>query len=615
MSLIAAPVSRSLLPAVGKLIRLRLRITFNSFKHARTSRKVMTVVIYVALLAFAAGIFVVSWLLLNFLRSPTLAQYVSVDTSVFLDAVPVLILAGLFLGILFSSFGVLLQALYLAGDMDFLLTSPVPIRAVFVTKMLQAVLPNFGLIALFGLPVLFGLGLSGHYNVLYYPLVLVVMVVLTLAAAGLAGLLVMLVARIFPARRVAEVLGFLTATLTILCSQIGNLTQSFNRGGDISKAQVSSLLGGLTRLNTPWLPLNWAGRGLVDLGEGRWLPGLLLVALTLGACAIAFWFALATAERWYYSGWAGMQVVARRRKAARVVSQAAVSAAGAAVPVALSSDISARNLALAPASRSGGLSLLGRLLPVPVRGILVKDFLVLRRDLRSLSQLITPLIFGVVYAVMLLRGGSELPVGRGEAPDAFINSFRLLLTYGNVGISLFVGMTLLSRLAGMGFSVEGKNYWLLKASPLRPAHLLLAKFLVAYLPSLTLGWLFLIATSLLQGSTPVVFLYNLVAVAFCLAGMTGVQLAFGVIGANFNWEDPRRMNAGTLGCLGQLLAFVFVAVDGALFIGPLLLVAAFPIPQYYGYAFGLALGVGVSLVAAILPPVLVRGRVSRLNEG
>ena len=92
----------------------------------------------------------------------------------FLEAVPVLILTELFLGILLTSFGVLLQALYLSGDMDFLLAAPVPIRAVFIAKLLQAVLPNFGLIALFGLPVLFGLGMSEGYNLLYYPLVLLV---------------------------------------------------------------------------------------------------------------------------------------------------------------------------------------------------------------------------------------------------------------------------------------------------------------------------------------------------------------------------------------------------------------------------------------------------------
>ena len=119
----------------------------------------------------------------------------------------------------------LLQALYLSGDMDFLLSSPVPIRAVFVTKLLQAVLPNFGLIALFGLPVLFGLGLAGHYNFLYYPLVLLTMIALALAAAGLSALLVMLVARVFPARRAAEILGFIGAILAFTCSQAGKPLQ------------------------------------------------------------------------------------------------------------------------------------------------------------------------------------------------------------------------------------------------------------------------------------------------------------------------------------------------------------------------------------------------------
>ncbi len=592
------PLSRRLLPSIGKLIRLRLRITFNTFKHARTRRKIVTVVISLALVAFAGGIFFLSWLLLNFLRSPDLARYVPINPAGFLETVPVLILAGLFLGILFSSFGVLLQALYLAGDMDFLLSSPVPIRAVFITKLLQAVLPNFGLIALFGLPVLFGLGASGHYNFLYYPLVLLVMITLTLAAAGLASLLVMLVARLFPARRVAEVLGFLTATLTILCSQIFNLTQSFGHTANISNTQVLAMLN---RLNTPWLPLNWAGRGLVALGEGRWLSGILLVALTLGICAVAFWFSLATAERWYYTGWAGMQVVARRKKRPPSVR-----------PGSTAQDSSAQT---ASASQAAAVPPLGRVIPAPVHAILVKDFLVMRRDLRSLSQLITPLIFGVVYTVYLLQGGRQVAAGRGSAPDAFMNSLQSLLVYGNVAISLFVGMSLLSRLAGMSFSAEGRNYWLLKASPVRAGDLLLAKFLVAYLPAFALGLFFLIGTSLLQGSTMVVFLYNLLAVAFCLAGMNGLLLAFGVAGANFKWEDPRRMNSGAMGCLGGALAMLFLVIDFALFVGPLWLVTVLPYPQFYAYLAGLVLGIGASLVATVLPPVLMRGRVSRLGEG
>jgi hypothetical protein len=203
MSIIARPPSQRFLPAVWKLVRLRLLISLNGFKHSRIIRKILTIIAILGLLVFAGAILYLSWLLLDFLRSPQLRQYVGMDVTPFLQAMPVMIFTGLFLGILLSSFGVLLQALYLSGDMDFLLSSPVPIRAVFVTKLLQAVLPNFGLITLFGLPVLYGLGLAGHYNILYYPLVLLTMIALALAAAGLSGLLVMLVARVFPARRAA----------------------------------------------------------------------------------------------------------------------------------------------------------------------------------------------------------------------------------------------------------------------------------------------------------------------------------------------------------------------------------------------------------------------------
>jgi hypothetical protein len=510
--------------------------------------------------------------------------------------VPVLVFVLVFLGILFSSFGVLLQALYLSGDMDFLLTSPVPIRAVFVTKLLQAVLPSFGLAALFGLPVLYGLGLSGHYNILYYPLVLLTMVALTLAAAGLSALLVMLVARLIPPRRVAEVLGFLTATISIVCSQSGNLYNTLGRNVEVSGSQVNGLFALMMRFNTPWNPLDWAGRGLVDLGEGRWLSGLVQVIAILGLATVAFLVALATSERWYYTGWAGMQVVAYKKKAARPVR--------------------ARAAAVQPIS--GNTSTVGwqirRRLPAPVLAIVQKDFLLLRRDIRNMSQLVTPLIFGVFYTVMFLRPGNPMFPDSPDMPSIFTSISHLITAYGNIGMALFVGWMMLGRLAGMAFSSEGKNYWMLKASPIRSGDLLAAKFLVAYLPTLTLGVVFLVAVSLLQKATPAFFLYGLLTTGMCLAGMNGILLAFGAAGANFNWTDPRRMNAGTTGCLGQFLTALSLPISFGFFIGPLLLVSVSNWPQVYGYLAGGIAGTAVAGLCAVLPPWLVRKRVERLNE-
>jgi ABC-2 type transport system permease protein len=591
---VAAVPSGQLFPSIWKLIRLRLRLSWNSFKHARTRRKVGTILIILLILGFAGGIFFLSWLLLGFLHSPKLNQYAGLDAAAFLQSVPVLIFAVLFLGILFSSFGVLLQALYLSGDMDFLLTSPVPIRAVFVSKLLQAVLPNFGLIALFGLPVLIGLGLSSHYNVFYYPLLLLTMIALTLAAAGLSALLVMLVAKFFPPRRVAEVLGFFTAIISILCGQSGNFYNAVFRNVKISGSQVNGFFALLLRLNTPWNPLNWAGRGLVDLGEAHWFSALGFLVLTLGLSTFAFMVALATAERWYYTGWARMQVVANKKKSVRS-SKAQIA----------TRQLPAMNSAVFP---------LKKLIPAPVIAIIMKDFRVLRRDMRNLSGLVTPLIFGVLYTFMFLRPGGGMFPDTPGMPRALINISHFISTFGNIGMSLFVGWMLLTRLSGMAFSAEGRNYWLLKSAPVRVGHLLAAKFLVAYLPTLVLGWVFLVAVSLMQRVSLPVFLYGLLATSMCLAGMNGILLSFGVMGANFTWTDPRRMNAGSIGCLGQILTVLFVPVSFGSFIGPLLLVSFFNLPQVYGYLIGLVVGLIVSGTCAVLPLRLVRSRVERLGE-
>ncbi|MBN1889896.1 MAG: hypothetical protein JW850_18010 [Thermoflexales bacterium] len=574
---------------VWKLLCLEWVIFWSGLRRARLRRKIGYAVAGLIVLILMGSAFAVSWFSLRFLRSPQLAEFI--DPNVFLLSVPALITSVAFLGILLTSFGVLLQALYLAGDMDFLLSAPVPIRAVFVTKLLQAILPNLGFVGFLGLPLLFGLGASGNYTLVYYPLVVAVLIALALAAAGLSSLLVMGVVRLFPARRVAEVLGFVGAVVSILCSQSGQLVNHAEISEAQAQAQASQALVLLARFNTPWSPLAWAGRGLVDVGEGRWASGAAFLLLTLGLAGVAFALALATAERLYYEGWASIQVGTRKKKAARVPRPVTPGR-----------------------SRAAAFTLLASIVPAPVRGIVAKDWLILRRDLRNMSQLVTPLIFGVIYTFMLVRDGGSSLSEPGDAPAVVMYMMQNMLVYANVGISMFVGWSLLMRLAMMGFSQEGRHYWLLKVAPLSTLQLLVAKFLVAYLPTLALSSVFLLVASLVQGAGLGALQFGLLVVALCLAGQAGLNLAFGVAGANLEWEDPRRMIRGPVGCLGALANMVYMAVTLALFFIPPIGFAAFGGPPLIGQLIGLLLGGAASLACALLPPWLVRERVSRIGE-
>jgi ABC-2 type transport system permease protein len=255
-----------------------------------------------------------------------------------------------------------------------------------------------------------------------------------------------------------------------------------------------------------------------------------------------------------------------------------------------------------------------RLLPAQVQAILIKDLLVLRRDLRNMSQIVTPLIFGIVYAVMLVRSGGEPPPGRGEAPAVFMEVLTNLMLYANVGISLFVGWSLLSRLAGMSFSLEGKQYWLLKTAPVSSLRLVTGKYLVAYLPTLSLCWIFLLLMSLLQRVSLDTLAYSLVVVALSVAGVAGLNLAFGVIGANFEWEDSRRISQGAMGCLGALASGFSLLVCLLFFFGPPILFELIDSPSGIGRLIGILLGTTASLCLAIIPLWLVRQRIPRLAE-
>jgi ABC-2 type transport system permease protein len=469
--------------------------------------------------------------------------------------------------------------------MDFLLSSPLSIRAVFLFKLLQAILPNYALILLVGLPVLFGLGASQNYNFLYYPLVIMVLTLLAFAAAGIASLVVMAAVRVFPARRVAEVLGFFVAIISIICSQSGQLANYTEISGD----QAALALNQLGRINSPFSPFTWVGGGLVAIGQGRWLIGAGLLSLTLVLTGSIFAISLSTAERLYFSGWASVHISTRQAKRLR------------------------RQPSKSPPSMAFS-TLIDRLLPAPVRAILTKDFLVLRRDLRSMSQLITPLIIGIVYAVILVRSGSQPPTGGGEAPAVYMQVLTNLKLYANVGISLFIGWSLLSRLAGMSFSLEGKQYWLLKSAPVSTARLIISKYLVAYLPTLFLSWAFLLITSLLQRVSLGTLAYSLAVVALIVAGVAGLNLALGVIGANFEWEDPRRISQGALGCLGPLVSGFSILVCLLFFFGPPILFDLLGSNPPVGQLIGVVLGSAASLGLLIVPLRLVRQRIPRLAE-
>src|SRR5262249_1312988 len=115
---------------------------------------------------------------------------------------PGVVLSLITVVLLLSSFGVALGSLFLASDLDLLMAAPVDRRAVFVSKILDGIGWYYALVAALALPALFAYGAALRFGPAYYGFTLVTVLVAPLLPAALGAVLVLLVARFAPARRV-----------------------------------------------------------------------------------------------------------------------------------------------------------------------------------------------------------------------------------------------------------------------------------------------------------------------------------------------------------------------------------------------------------------------------
>lgn len=155
---------------------------------------------------------------------------------------------------------------------------------------------------------------------------------------------------------------------------------------------------------------------------------------------------------------------------------------------------------------------------------------------------------------------------------------------------------------------------MLKTAPVSAGKLLAAKFLMAYLPSLVLGWVYLLAIAFLQRVPVNIILYGLPSLALILAGLCGINLALGVRGANLTWTDPRKMEDGVAGCLGMIISVAYQLASILLFFGPPVGLPMLGISEGIGQLVGLLAGGMVALLCTFLPLRLVKNQVYRIGE-
>jgi ABC-2 type transport system permease protein len=427
-----------------------------------------------------------------------------------------------FLGILLLSNVVnALSTFFLAHDLDLLVGSPVDWLGLYTAKLIETVINSSWMVVLMVAPILATYGVVYHGGPLFPLIAIGAFVPYVLLPAIIGSAITLLLVNLFPARRTRDILSviaILAAGAVVILFRVMR-PERFARPEEFKNlVEFVSLL----RSQSPWSPSDWMQQAVMS-----WLTGTPdpLPFYLLWSTAAALFVIGAALHWWLYP--AGFT------KAQESGKQFA---------------------------KSGALSRLLRTLLAPFgvlrRELVLKELRIFFRDSTQWSQLILLAVLIVVYVFNV----KFLPL----KADGVSHFLRNVIPFCNLLVAGFVIASVAGRFIFPGVSLEGRTWWLLRASPLDIADLLWAKFWVGTTPLLILALVIVVVTDTLLQVNDFVFGVSVFTITFLTFAIAALALCFGTIFPQFETENAAQIPTSFGGLVFMMVSVLLIlAVVGA----------------------------------------------------
>jgi ABC-2 type transport system permease protein len=395
-----------------------------------------------------------------------------------------------------------------ANDMKLLLVVPVRNRSLYLYKFAETLSRSSLTLAVFMIPALVTYAEargSGPEFYFWLPVLILFFLILPAALAVPAALLL---ARVFPAKRLQQgllALGLVATTAGLFAFRMMKVEEVFTVTGNLQ--QMLNWADTFQLPKSGWLPSSWmveAFDRLVIVGT----PGMAGLKLALAACAaLLFSWALGTP----LLGTAWSRAFGKPRKD---LGRTRWFQFGAGFP-GLSREDSA---------------------------MVLKEAKVFVRDLSRWSQLVmmVPLIGFYLLNMYML-----------PFPEQFSALYYLL----NLFMIAFIVSAIGARYLFPSISWEGPALWLIRVSPYPVWRLVAIKFVLFTLPLALLSSVLVIFSSRLFEFTPEVIRVSLVLTLATTGFLSALAVGFGALFPKFRYEHHLEISLGPGGLIYMLTAF------------------------------------------------------------
>lgn len=448
------------------------------------------------------------------------SEFTAPLTHQILDTVSTFILTVLFASTVITA----LATQYLSEDLSLLVSSPVPLPALYASRLVMTGVQSSWMVLLFSLPIYAAFAVTAPAPWKFLLAVALTLIPLVVIAAAVGTMLTSVLMAVFPARRVREMLILLGALFVVLLVFLIRVQQPEKLLNPRSIYDVTEFFAAFRTPSSPMLPSAWATSVLI---AGRRAEPLLTMPLALlwstaaATSVLGCWLARGIYLRGYTR--------AQESRPARLSSLPAVDAV---------------------------LETIARPFQPQFRSLLLKDLRTFVRDTTQWSQLLLLLALVVVY----LYNFSVLPSNFTFATFFLQNLFSFL----NLGLAGFVLSAVAVRFVFTSISAEGRAFWIVRSSPLTTSQFLWSKFWTALPPLLVLSQVLTLASNHFLGATAFMTVLSAVTILFVTFGIVGLGVGLGAAFPRFKFENVTQIAGSSGGLLYMIAATSFVAVVLAL---------------------------------------------------
>jgi ABC-2 type transport system permease protein len=412
-----------------------------------------------------------------------------------------------------------LSSFFLAKDLDLLAASPVHSIRFYLAKLVETALHSSWMVALLAVPLFAAYGIVYHGGPLWPVIVLAAFLPFLILPAVVGSTLTLLLVNIVPARRAKELLGLIAVGAIgglVLLLRLAQPELLMRPEGFRSLADFVAMLQTPTN---PLLPSEWAMRMLMNwllrVADPRPIAalwGTAAAALVLGGVLF----------RWLY------------RPAFSKAQEGAPAASG------------GRGWAAA-------LSAMLAWLPPERREFILKDTRLFFRDPTQWSQLI---LLGVLVVVYLFNV-QALPLFSGERVPVTVVT---LVVFLNLGLAGFVLAAIAARFLFPSVSLEGRQMWLLRSSPLDLRSMLWSKYWIGTVPLLVLALLITTVTNVMLRASPFMALVSVVTMVLFTLAASALALSFGALYPRFDTENAAQIPTSFGGLVYMMTSVLLLAL-------------------------------------------------------